>query len=745
MSKFFKVDARAILTWGRDSIKDHTTAVIELVKNSYDAGATVVEIEIKASSEDRDSWFIRISDNGAGMTEEQVETNWLRIGYSEKRKDKLIRNRRKVGEKGIGRISSDRLGATLELRSQAKNEQPVGLKVEWDKFDVAGTDLGTVPIQDIDKVRFSVPSPLLDEKDPEWPSGPNSKSVCGTELLIRDLRQSWSVTEIADLYEELAALTPPFESVVDFQIRLINDVDVSANGVVRSPFSETAEIDGEFEYKGGSSINFALADRDLKGKYRTADKGKVEWEDFIHQTPPKSSKKHLSEPRFGPVTVRLMFFLRDSDALRGSKLSLTELREFLDKNMGIKIYRDLVRVKPYGTPSTPEGDWLGLGERRARDPAGAGRSSYKIAPSQLVGAVFLTRDSNPDIADSASREGLIQGDAFNELKAFILGCVMQLENHHHRRHLEREKDKPVSPPPAETVMSLRDDLKELAENLRMVQDRLPPKAGRHVDRSLDQIRNSMASIQAAKKSIDELASQSTIYRTLATVGIAAATFGHETQTSIEEMLSPARACKAMLEVEPIDIKGMVEELDKSIAAAARVATWGDFALKRIKRDKRKRRQENIDEIVKEIIEEMQPALNESDITVDASAIKPVKGTILAMDIESCLINLVTNAYTFCQLKNRNRVIAVRLREANVNGQRGMELVVADSGPGVSKKFVDRIWEPLFTTKVNEKGEQSGTGLGLAIVQSIVDDFHGTRTVDEDPVLHGARFKIWLPL
>jgi hypothetical protein len=125
-AKRFSVDARAMLTWGRESIKDHTTAVLELVKNSYDAGATVVEVEISASA-DPSASFIRITDDGHGMTEADVDQKWLRIGYSDKRQHtRTSKGRRKTGEKGIGRISADRLGAVLELRTQASGPRPSG-------------------------------------------------------------------------------------------------------------------------------------------------------------------------------------------------------------------------------------------------------------------------------------------------------------------------------------------------------------------------------------------------------------------------------------------------------------------------------------------------------------------------------------------------------------------------------------------------------------------------------------------
>lgn len=106
--KSFTVDARTIIHLGRESIKDHTTALIELVKNSYDADANLVEIEIY-QKETLD--MIRISDDGFGMTEKDIDKSWLRIGFSEKKINKITpHGRRKTGEKGIGRLSTDRLG-----------------------------------------------------------------------------------------------------------------------------------------------------------------------------------------------------------------------------------------------------------------------------------------------------------------------------------------------------------------------------------------------------------------------------------------------------------------------------------------------------------------------------------------------------------------------------------------------------------------------------------------------------------
>jgi signal transduction histidine kinase len=75
---------------------------------------------------------------------------------------------------------------------------------------------------------------------------------------------------------------------------------------------------------------------------------------------------------------------------------------------------------------------------------------------------------------------------------------------------------------------------------------------------------------------------------------------------------------------------------------------------------------------------------------------------------------------------------------------GYFITVSDTGPGVADEYRQKIWEPLFSTKMDRNGKQVGTGLGLTIVKSIIEDMHGTYIVDRDPTLKGARFKIWLP-
>jgi signal transduction histidine kinase len=119
-----------------------------------------------------------------------------------------------------------------------------------------------------------------------------------------------------------------------------------------------------------------------------------------------------------------------------------------------------------------------------------------------------------------------------------------------------------------------------------------------------------------------------------------------------------------------------------------------------------------------------------------------------MDIESILVNLLTNAYTASLLtkKGRKRQVVIDVNPEDKADRKGYYFSVADTGPGIAKEFKKKIFEPLFSTKSvgSNESKSVGTGLGLTIVKSIVEELEGEISVDSDKFLEGAIFKIWLP-
>jgi signal transduction histidine kinase len=751
MPKHFSVDARAMLTWGRESIKDHTTAVLELVKNSYDASATVVEVQIWTGLFAEGGPHIRIVDDGVGMSAADVETNWLRLGYSAKREDRFTaRGRRRTGEKGVGRISADRLGAVLELRTQAISQPSVGLKVNWNEFEEPGRDLEGIDVKELEDSTFLVPQPSAWDQEnerfgPAPNAVPNSINRAGTELLIRDLRQSWEQEDIQELRRLLSLLTSPFEKVKDFQVRIDNDIEPACSGVVPSPLWEAAAVEAEFSLASDGAITGNISHKLAESKRRSKSSVSVSFDQLIH---PKIRAGAEDSPakllkRLGPVSARLLFYPQRAETVRGLDLDLGDLREFLRSNAGVRVYRDGIRVPPYGDPGRPEGDWLGLGDRKARNPAGPARPDFRVSPYQLVGAVFIGRDTNPELVDTSGREGLVGGEALGLLKSFLIGCLTRLELQYHKLFVADGKGSVErTPSPRDTVNELRVQLSQLASTIRDAEATIPTLAPDRTKDVIEQLTSTTEKLKRADKAFEELGSQAGISRTLATIGIAAATFGHETQRGLDSMRATLEAARLLL-VNEEDPEEILSELDKAIGESERVAAWGGFALGRVKRSKRVRRVLDVDRLVNALLDEILPAMEASSITLTRDIVQ-VKAKVFAMDVECVTINLLTNAYDFCKQSSRERSVVVRVQSRRNQNRRGFDLIVGDSGPGVAKAIRDRIWDPLFTTKTDDTGKEIGTGLGLALVNAVVQDMEGTRSVDTDPNLKGARFSIWFP-
>lgn len=733
----FYIDAKTLIHLGRDSIKDHSTALLELVKNSYDADATKVDIEIFSETKD----LIRVSDNGFGMTLDELKNSWLRIGYSGKRvstKSKL--GRRKTGEKGIGRISTDRLGSTLELRTKSKNDKLTGLKVNWDDFDVEGKSLSDIRVEIFEPSKINLPT-----KD-------GKPSATGTEIIIERQRQPWSKLNIENLHQELSALTPPFEHVQDFKISLVNDIYPLPSEEINSNYLDAAEIKIEAYYPGtGSEIIYTYWDK-YNGKEIIE---KIEWSNLLTRTGLDSSNLIDNQIRSGSMTIKLYFFLREGASVKDLDFNLTKLREFLDNNAGIKIYRDRIVVKPYGFPSSQFGyDWLGLADRKAKDPAGIGRSAnYSVTPNQLVGAVFIARDSNIELADSAAREGLVESEAFYDLKSLVMGTVNMLESYRTKLipkiNEAKRKSRTKESRTERIIKALNSVEKDLYSINLEIQNNNDIKAHlkERVQKNVNQLSGTTDNVE---KTITELLNWNRTLSGLATIGISSAVFGHETEGSITQLKGSVMAAKLALSRKKPDVEEALNEIAKAVTSSTKVAAWGAYALTRVQREKRSKKNINVGRVINSVVRELEPAYRAASIALNTN-LKDIYTYTFQMDIETVLINLMTNAYTAATNKSGKRIINIKLIEEDLKEpkkliENGYSLVISDSGPGVSKEFEHRLFEPLFSTKVNPNlGSKSiGTGLGLTVVNSIVQDLNGKITFDKDPDLKGARFKIWLP-
>ena len=201
----FKVSSELKSILGRDLIVNDYIAILELVKNSYDAYETLVEIRFEDDK-------IVISDNGKGMSLTDIKEKWLFVGFSAKRdgtedvKRASFRNninRNYAGAKGIGRLSCDRLSRVLTMTTKSVDSLVAEqLNVKWSLFDED---------QRQEMETISIPHESLLDENVKFAGG----SAHGTTLVLSNLYEEWDREKILNLRKFLEKMINPFQSSSD--------------------------------------------------------------------------------------------------------------------------------------------------------------------------------------------------------------------------------------------------------------------------------------------------------------------------------------------------------------------------------------------------------------------------------------------------------------------------------------------------------------------------------------------------
>ncbi len=729
----FSITARTAILLGRENISNPIVAVLELVKNAYDADANKVTVRFRKASTKKGK--ITIIDNGQGMTFNELEEKWMLIGTDNKQTDPVSLNGRiKVGEKGIGRFALDRLASEVIVKTTPKyaSEEPTyELSIDWKKFENTNKKLQNI----------KHPLKVL----------PRSKNS-GTSLELSDLRDQWKPRDYIKLHRDLSTLISPYvQKIRGFSINFGCDEAPELSGNLKSPFLEAAlfRVRAKLNDKGQVSITITTRDGSEINKFRIFKRyTNRPWNELFD-----SEDEVVSKPECGPIEFNFDFYLRTAEFAKGAGLTLGRLRDFLDLYGRIHIYRDGFRVRPYGDPQG--GDWLDLNKRRVRHPAGVQSKKggrWVVGENQVAGALFISRNGNPNLADQTNRESLITNQAFRDFRAFALKCIEVFETD--RKSYELSK-LPPEPKDIETEIDAAKD--QLSEGIEEIEDLMGEQSDSPEKEQLFNIILEYKQAQLEKlegvehKYKEEKVATTTKMQLLqnqATIGIAISSMGHEVLGTSRKVLTVTRKLMDRINKIILIADKQIDEYVKRLRRYSQIIyAVSNFSLSHIGQNKRRRQLVNINQLIDTLSNETLVELAE----INGTKIESIFGdipliSVYPYEIESIVLNFVTNSLSALKrggVPSNKRKIEIETSYDKKDKQ--ISLSVRDSGPGIPFEDTDRIFQ-LYSTKTDSENRPIGTGLGLLIVKDIVDSYKGKiEVINKGKKLPGAELIVKLPV
>lgn len=692
-SDVFKIRpaGRHILTIGRDLIQDPYAAVVELVKNAYDADATRVDIQFSKYEVSREilngekiihyGIKICISDDGHGMIRSVVTDKWMVPSTDDKKIRKVSpKGRIMQGRKGIGRYASAILGNDLFLETVADGTK-TSLLVNWNDFEKAEY------LSDVDILIETI----------------NTIENSGTKLLMtgdESYLYEWNESQFKQLQKELKKLMTPIE-----------DTKISSDTL----FKIYINIKGFGNYdKENEEIEpyplFDLFDYRIYGKINQNGYGKLiyEMQKVRNSIPEEINFYYGMSTECGNVEFDIRVFDREKEAIEdlirrglkdesGNYVGKLEARRLLNENNGIGVYRNGFRIRPLGDPDF---DWLELNKKRVQNP------SLKIGSDQVIGFVKIESEEYSGLIEKSARDGLKENVNYFSLIDLTQKIIGELEN---RRFIYRNK-----------AGLSRKTLKIEAEFENLFSfDSLRKNIQKTLEKGKvngDISSNIMQAINDTEKEKNKIAES---LRETVAIYQGQATLGKIINVVLHEGRKPLEFFKDQVQLFNIAYKdyenGNTEKLPKLYNKISAFSDNSDILLQLFKKigplaqGKRGTQKELLlVESLKSNFSVFDSQLKDVNWNIETSSGNDIKIKCWSQDLYSIFTNLIENSLFWMNEKKTQKKqisVYVDIEDNEINF-----IDYKDTGPGIENNLLDSgvIFEPDFSTK------PEGTGLGLSI-------------------------------
>ncbi|MBF4615468.1 ATP-binding protein [Curtobacterium sp. VKM Ac-1376] len=731
----FKVDAKLLRELGERLVGRPHIALAELIKNSYDADARNVEI---AFTGDR----ITIADDGHGMTTEDFERRWMRIGTTEKdqRGTSPKLGRALTGSKGVGRLSAQLLASTLQFNSTADTAgaKEIHAEIDWPR------ELRRENLTDV-RVEFEETTPITQFA---------AESGHGTSIVLGGLLATWDEEHFADLAREIWALQPPFA---------VSEDDSSAFSVTLStPFPSIQERFDDQMVKIMDAARATITGRLLDADEEPPDNAdrfvlparnvEIDEEGEIpHEAEAEPEAMGLASTRQALIDVRLEAGISSRyvvdipdcriDAFdfeirvfnlqyrQPGRISVGDARNYFNRFGGVHIYDNGFRLPYYGS----ETDWLRLELDHARR-----LSRSQLLPEELhvsnamqdlpsnkrvFGAVNISTSIEGRAAELAAlprtqalsiqitRDRLSDNLAFEQLRRAVRVGIDAYA-------LAQSQTKAVRSLQAGRGRTANPDVlvRQLDETVEALREELPTTAYE----TLHDVADNLAKEVKAQQS--ETRAYASLLGSLATAGMTSLAYEHEVSHQIGEIEAIRRKLRRIGEDAPKgtgeQIVGVLSRLDAWATRSERIRRL--FASLLDEEDRTRISRLNARGVIEDAADALRvmaraTEIDSSDIPAD---LRLPLGTFTGWT--SVFQNIFVNAFR-ATLERTPALVRV---DGGRNGGKAWVRVQDNGVGGVDLTHAARLFRPF-----ERQGEVSprakilglgGSGLGLTIVKMITD-------------------------